>query len=266
MSNQNNVIALDEQQEKLNAQQEQLDAKKLGSDFAKTFNKKYASMQKAETALIDIVREVVATSHLALKQFKKDVNADNSTINRYIKIAECEFINENAARLPKTVSVLLRIAQQIEKCDFDTALEEGILNSDTTLKELNEYIKETAESNDDGMVESVEPDSEVVENETTSLSTEMIESEEDCSDLLKMTIDFNWLFQQEGVKDRHLKGLIEYLADYSCNDTLSTVVWEALTEVQAALSAKKSDVAFINEMRVVRKERWENINEQQEAA
>ena len=222
MSNQNNVIALTEQQATLTEQQEQFNAKKMGADLAITFNKKYASLQKAETALIDIVRKVVATDNLkTLKQFKTDVDADNSTINRYIKIAQCAFINENVAHLPKTVSVLLRIAQQIEKCDFTTALEEGILNSNMTLTELNEYIKETAESVDDGMVESV------------SSTQEVIESEEQSSPLL-MTVNFYELFQQEGVKTRHLDELVDFLKDHCCENPLARFVWEQLRDVKLA--------------------------------
>jgi len=226
MSNQNNVTALNEQQEKLNEQQEQLDAKKLGSDFAKTFNKKYASMQKAETALIDIVREVVATdSRETVKQFKADVDADNSTINRYIKIAECDFINENVARLPKTVSVLLRIAQQFEKCDFDTALEEGILNSDTTLKELNEYIKETAESCDDGMVESESSTEEVVESEDPLIGV--------------LTVNL------EGYCQHHIEYVMDIL-NIHADDGIAELLYTALADINRAFKERNEKVALEN--------------------
>ena len=98
-------------------------------------------------------------------------------------------------------------------------------------------------------------------NNTTSLShTMVVEESADLEDCLEMTIDFNWLFQQEGVKDRDLKGLIEFLADYSCENTLSTVVWESLVEVKSAL---EGDIDHVNEMRLHRKERWNDIYRQQ---
>ena len=216
-----------------------------GVEFAKSFNRKYKTLQKQETALIDIVRKVVALdSRSAMKKFKDNVNADRSTVNRYIKIAECQFINDNRGQLPVAVSVLLKIAQQIENFDFQEKLDAGELSPATTLSVINEWLKASA---DDGMKESEEP----VE------MTEFAEvTEDDLSDLMVMKIDFNALFQREDVKDRHLKGLIEYLADYSCNDTLSTVVWEALTDVQAAL---KGDIQWINDERQHRAERVENI-------
>ena len=216
-----------------------------GVEFAKSFNRKYKTLQKQETALIDIVRKVVALdSRSAMKKFKDTLIADRSTVNRYIKIAECQFINDNRGQLPVAVSVLLKIAQQIENFDFQEKLDAGELSPATTLSVINEWLKASA---DDGMKESEEP----VE------MTEFAEvTEDDLSDLMVMKIDFNALFQREDVKDRHLKGLIEYLADYSCNDTLSTVVWEALTDVQAAL---KGDIQWINDERQHRAERVENI-------
>ena len=61
-----------------------------GLNFARKFNRKFKTLQKTETALIDIVREVVALdSNKVRTAFKKNVNADDSTVNRYIKIAEC---------------------------------------------------------------------------------------------------------------------------------------------------------------------------------
>tara|TARA_E500000331_G_scaffold337413_1_gene365486 strand:+ start:771 stop:1484 length:714 start_codon:yes stop_codon:yes gene_type:complete len=227
MSNQNNVIALTEQQEILNEKLSNIEAMKKGADFAKTFNKKYASLLKAESALIDIVREVVATdSRYAIKQFKKDVNADNSTINRYIKIAECEFINENADRLPKTVSVLLRIAQQFEKCDFANALEEEILNSDTTLKELNEYIKETAESNDDGMVESESSTEEVVESEEPA-------------EIGVLSVNL------EGWCTHHIEEVMDMLNPYS-DGGIAELIYMELGDIKRAFEKRNEKVALEN--------------------
>ena len=96
-------------------------------------------------------------------------------------------------------------------------------------------------------------------NNTTSLSHTMVE-EEHWEDCLEMTIDFNWLFQQEGVKKRHLDCLLEEIADACCESELATVIWESLVEVK---SACEGDIDHVNEMRLHRKERWNDIYRQQ---
>ena len=128
-----------------------------GLKFAKDFNRKFKTLQKTETALIDIVREVVALdSNKVSKAFKKNVNADDSTVNRYIKIAECRFINDNVEQLPVAVSVLLKIAQQMKNHAslFQEKLDAGELSPDTTLRNIKEWLEASA---DDGMKESGEP-------------------------------------------------------------------------------------------------------------
>ena len=216
-----------------------------GRDIAKRFNRKYKTLQKQETALINLVREVVALdSRSAMKEFKQNVNADRSTVNRYIKIAECQFINDNVEQLPIAVSVLLKIAQQVENFDFQEKLDAGELSPDTTLRNIKEWLEASA---DDGMKESGEP----VE------MTEFAEvTEDDLSDLMVMKIDFNELFQREDVKDRHLAEIIDATADLCAETALGTAIWEALVEVQAALDG---NIQWINDERQHRAERVENI-------
>ena len=71
-------------------------------------------------------------------------------------------------------------------------------------------------------------------------------------------IDFEELFQREDVKPRHLDDLIDFLADYSCENKLAQTVWEALVEVRLA---SKGDVDQINLNRSERSELNEYIKE-----
>ena len=218
-----------------------------GLNFARKFNRKFKTLQKQETALINLVREVVALdSRSAMKEFKQNVNADRSTVNRYIKIAECRFINDNVEQLPVAVSVLLKIAQQMKNHAslFQEKLDAGELSPDTTLRNIKEWLEASA---DDGMKESGEP----VE------MTEFAEvTEDDLSDLMVMKIDFNELFQREDVKGRHLEEIIDATADLCAETALGTAIWEALVEVQSALDG---NIQWINDERQHRAERVENI-------
>lgn len=132
--------------------------------FAEDFNAKYQRLEKIESSLIEIVRKVVALNEKVnamgdgkkdkvLKTFKANVDADTSVINKYIKVARSDFINDNEEVLPSKVSVLIKIAQQNDAEEMQKLLDAGKLTSSTTLKELQELIQE---SKQDGMCESQE--------------------------------------------------------------------------------------------------------------
>lgn len=131
--------------------------------FAEDFNAKYQRLEKIESNLIEIVRKVVAFNEKvnamgdgkkdkALKTFKANVDTDSSVINKYIKVARSDFINDNQEVLPSKVSVLIKIAQSDAE-EMQKLLDAGKLTSSTTLKELQELIEE---SKQDGMCESQE--------------------------------------------------------------------------------------------------------------
>jgi len=199
-----------------------------GLKFAKVFNRKYKTLQKQETALIDIVREVVALdSRNAMKKFKDNVNADRSTVNRYIKIAECRFIKDNVEQLPVAVSVLLKIAQQIESFDFEEKLDAGELSPDTTLSVIKEWLQTSA---DDGMKESEEP------SEPPSFTeVEMPEESQ-----FVMTCDLG------SFKSHHIDELISELADLSCESPVARAVWDELLRIREAFDDRGEAVQLAN--------------------
>lgn len=199
-----------------------------GRDIAKRFNRKYKTLQKQETALINLVREVVALdSRSAMKEFKKNVNADRSTVNRYIKIAECQFINDNVEQLPIAVSVLLKIAQQIENFDFQEMLDAGELSPDTTLRNIKEWLEASA---DDGMKESEEP------SEPTEVTE--VETPEECQ--FVMTCDLR------SFKSHHVDELISELADLSCESPVAKVVYDELLRIYEAFGDRNEAVQLAN--------------------
>jgi len=236
-----------------------------GNKFAENFNKKYGNLNKVEGQLIEIVREVVKTnSDKILKAFKNAVICDRSVLNRYLKVAKCEFINDNLDQLPSAVSVLIKIAQSDEEV-MQAMLDEGVLNTTTTLSQLKEEMK--AYATDDEMTDSEEPLEEVVESQTTSLSHKMIESEEELDSVLKMTIDFKEVFDHEDVYPskytEDFENFIDEIADRCTKTYVLQVLWEALVEVKMA---HKGDIEYINQERLNRKTRGWGINALKEAA
>lgn len=80
------------------------------------------------------------------KAFVTNVECDRSTINKTVKIAKCEWIRENAMKLPMAWSVLHVIATKAQEDDeqLKRLLEDGELNTRTTLAGLKALLAPSA--------------------------------------------------------------------------------------------------------------------------
>ena len=199
--------------------------------FAEDFNAKYQRLEKIESSLIEIVRKVVALNEKVnamgdgkkdkvLKTFKANVDADTSVINKYIKVARSDFINDNREVLPSKVSVLIKIAQQNDAEEMQKLLDAGKLTSSTTLKELQELIQE---SKQDGMCESQEDE-----------ETDVTESGE----VAEKALPFSLLTFSKKCKDQHFKAVLEALHGLERNPVAIELIEMCFGE-----SATSSEVA-----------------------
>ena len=199
--------------------------------FAEDFNAKYQRLEKIESSLIEIVRKVVALNEKVnamgdrkkdkvLKTFKANVDADTSVINKYIKVARSDFINENREVLPSKVSVLIKIAQQNDAEEMQKLLDAGKLTPSTTLKELQELIQE---SKQDGMCESQEDE-----------ETDVTESGE----VAEKALPFSLLTFSKKCKDQHFKAVLEALHGLERNPVAIELIEMCFGE-----SATSSEVA-----------------------
>ena len=198
--------------------------------FAEDFNAKYQRLEKIESSLIEIVRKVVALNEKVnamgdgkkdkvLKTFKANVDADTSVINKYIKVARSDFINDNEEVLPSKVSVLIKIAQSDAE-EMQKLLDAGKLTSSTTLKELQELIQE---SKQDGMCESQEDE-----------ETDVTESGE----VAEKALPFSLLTFSKKCKDQHFKAVLEALHGLERNPVAIELIEMCFGE-----SATSSEVA-----------------------
>ena len=199
--------------------------------FAEDFNAIYERREMLECSLIEIVRKVVALNEQVnamgdgkkdkvLKTFKANVDADTSVINKYIKVARSDFINDNREVLPSKVSVLIKIAQQNDAEEMQKLLDAGKLTPSTTLKELQELIQE---SKQDGMCESQEDE-----------ETDVTESGE----VAEKALPFSLLTFSKKCKDQHFKAVLEALHGLERNPVAIELIEMCFGE-----SATSSEVA-----------------------
>lgn len=109
----------------------------------KTVNKAVRAYRKGSQTLFNAIfnawQELKGPD---FKKFKVQVDCDDSTINKTIKIAECEWVMENLDRLPIAWSTLSVIATNYEANGrkLEQALEEGDLNRKSTAKQVRELL------------------------------------------------------------------------------------------------------------------------------
>lgn len=107
-------------------------------------NKAFRSARASSRKLFDAIytARVELTDASDWNEFVASVECDRSTINKTVKIAECEWIRENAMKLPVAWSVLNVIATIARKDDeqLKRLLEDGELNTRTTLAELKALL------------------------------------------------------------------------------------------------------------------------------
>ena len=107
-------------------------------------NKAFRSARASSRKLFDAIysARVDLTHPSDWDEFVASVECDRSTINKTVRIAKCEWIRENAMKLPVAWSVLSVIATIARKDDeqLKRLLEDGELNTRTTLAELKALL------------------------------------------------------------------------------------------------------------------------------
>ena len=109
----------------------------------KAYRNARASSGKLFKAIYNAREELTSTDW---EEFVANVECDRSTINKTVKIAECEFIRLNASQLPVAWSVLHVIATKAQEDDerLKRLLEDGELNTRTTLAGLKALLAPSA--------------------------------------------------------------------------------------------------------------------------